>query len=71
MATIETQVIIHTEETMYRVRPTPDSDCTSGKDGLVIEWKDVGEEYKWCGYTYLPAEVVPLLIEALKKYDLK
>ena len=65
MAILEQQFVIHTEHTQYRVRPNPDSDAPNGRDGIVLEWRDAGDE-KWCNYFLVAPDAVPSLISSLQ-----
>jgi len=55
---IEPNYIIHGEHTSYRVRPNPDSAAADGSEGIVVEWRNSGED-KWQGYTFIgPSEAM-------------
>lgn len=62
---LEPNYILHTEETQYRVRPNPDTNCSTYQDGIVLEWKEP-EDTEWKGYFFLAGSAVPDLIKALK-----
>lgn len=65
MAVMEKQFIIYTEYTQYRVRPNPDTPATDASEGIVLEWRDGGDD-KWSNYFFDAPDAVPYLITALQ-----
>lgn len=72
MAIMEQQFVIHTEHNQYRIRPNPDTDAPDGRDGIVLEWREVGDDWRevgdeeWLSYFYVSPDAVQPLINALQ-----
>lgn len=63
--TLEAQYISWGENTHYRIRPNPDSAATDGSEGIVLEWKDFGEN-EWKGYFFITPEQALEVAEAIR-----
>lgn len=59
---VERHTIIHTDHTLYRLRPNPDA-AGGYENGGVLEWSDDGEE--WNDHFFIAPEALRALANAL------
>lgn len=63
---IEAHYLVHGEETTYRVRPSPDGEALNGDDGVLLEWRDAGEE-EWKGSFFISPQAAHYVAEAIAR----
>lgn len=67
VAIMEAQYFVYDTDTEYRIVCNPDTDATDGRDGLVLEWRNTGDQ-KWEGYFFVSPAAAPLLARAILQF---